>query len=128
MVAAAGENLRMRSNSRRSEASWRAVIVTSLVVFNVLAAASCSLIAGSVPPNAEPFTPPAVYARWWAMTEACSGRSGNLGDVHWYRIPGSSFRRGRQMVSGYTNRFVNRVLLAAKVAEDGPAVRHEMLH
>ncbi len=88
---------------------------------------ACSLIAG-LPANAERFAPPAVYARWWAMTEACSGRSGDLGAVQWYRMPGSQFIYRGQPAGGYTSRYTRRIALAEQGIERGPIVRHEMLH
>ncbi len=97
------------------------------VAFIVCGLAACSLI-DPLPQEAEPFAPPPVYARWWAMTEACSGRSGNLGAVDWYRVPGWDFIRGGQSVGGYWNRYSNRIVLAEAGIEHGPTVRHEMLH
>lgn len=91
---------------------------------------ACSLITGPLllPPGAESFAPPAVYARWWALTEACSGRSGDLRAVRWYRVPGSQFTIERQEASGYYNYYSNRLIIAEEVLENGPIVRHEMLH
>jgi hypothetical protein len=89
---------------------------------------ACSLITAPLPPNAEPFAPPAVFARWWAMTEACSGTSGDLAAVRWYRVPGSRFIFRGQPVAGYWNSSTNRIVLAEDVIEQGDMVRHEMLH
>ncbi len=90
--------------------------------------AACSLISAPLPSGAKRFVPPDVYARWWAMTEACSGRSGSLGTVQWYRVPGSQFVHGRQKASGYYSKYANRIVLAEQGKERGPIVRHEMLH
>lgn len=102
--------------------------VASLVVLVVV----CGLVAFSLiarlPPGAEAFAPPTVYARWWAMTEACSGRSADLGAVHWYRVPGSRFMHGGQPTAGYWNKYTNRIVLAVEGIAQGPIVRHEMLH
>lgn len=98
------------------------------VVLVVVCLAACDLITGPLPSGAQRFAPPPVYARWWAMTEECSGRSGNLGDVDWYRVPGSGFMRDGQIVGGYWNRYTNRIVLAEESIEHGPLVRHEMLH
>jgi hypothetical protein len=81
-----------------------------------------------LPANAERFAPPAVYARWWAMTEACSGRSGDLGRVRWYRVPVSQFIYRGQPAGGYTSRYTNRIVLTEQSIERGTIVRHEMLH
>lgn len=72
---------------------------------------------------------PEVYARWWAMTEACSGVSGALGDVSFYRIPGvDSFTRDGKSVLGYWTSAGNQIVLAEGASLDGGNVRHEMLH
>jgi hypothetical protein len=89
---------------------------------------ACSLITEPLPEDAEPFAPPAVYARWWAMTEKCSGLSGDLGDVEWYRVPHSRFIQADKEASGSYSRFANRIVLTESVIENGPLVRHEMLH
>jgi hypothetical protein len=92
------------------------------------AAAGCELVTAPLPPGAERFEPPAVYARWWAMTEACSGRSGNLAAVRWYRAPGREFMLNGQPAGGFWSPFGNRIVLTEAILESGPFVRHEMLH
>ena len=62
------------------------------------------------------------------MTEACSQRSGDLGAIRWYRVPGSEFTRDGRPVAGYAYRYANRVVIAEASIEQGPMVRHEMLH
>jgi len=89
---------------------------------------ACNFITAPLPPNAEPFAPPAVFARWWAMTEACSGHKGNMGGVHWYRVPGSRFILHGQPAAGYWNNSTNRIVLVEDAIEQGDMVRHEMLH
>ena len=80
-----------------------------------------------VPEAAEPFRPPAIYGRWWAMTEACSGRRGDFRAIQWYRLPGSSFSHEGDQVSGlWTSR--RQIVLAEHSILEGPTVRHEMLH
>jgi hypothetical protein len=79
--------------------------------------------------RAEPLTPPPVYARWWAMTESCSGLTGRLESISWYSTPGSDFvvSQGRQ-VGGYWAPVSNSILLAGNSVLEGEVVRHEMLH
>jgi hypothetical protein len=89
---------------------------------------ACSLITEPLPADAEPFVPPAVYARWWAMTEECSGLSGDFGDVAWYRVPGTQFMHGGREAGGSWTKFANRIVLAESNIENGDMVRHEMLH
>lgn len=116
----------MRIASRSLPFSRGVVGLTTLFV--VCAVAACSWITAPLPPNAERFAPPAVYTRWWSMTEACSGRSGDLAAVHWYRVPGSSVRLDGQDVGGYWSSGDNRIVLPKGYLDDGAAVRHEMLH
>jgi hypothetical protein len=81
------------------------------------------------PAGAVPLAPPAVYARWWAMTEACSGVTGPLAAVSFWQVPGvSSFDRDGKSVLGYWTTAGNQIVLAGKAALDGGNVRHEMLH
>ena len=100
--------------------------MTTLFVISGLAA--CRSATGPLPPNAEPFEPPAVYARWWAMTEACSGRSGNLAAVRWYRAPGSAVLLNGEPVAAFWGSRGNRIVLAEEQVDNGAGVRHEMLH
>jgi hypothetical protein len=92
------------------------------------AAAGCELVTAPLPSGSERFEPPAVYARWWAMTEACSGRSGNLAAVRWYRAPGREFMLNGRPAGGFWSPFGNRIVLTEAALEHGPSVRHEMLH
>jgi hypothetical protein len=110
----------------RRRPPWSEPVGLTMLAFCGVAA--CSEITEPLPPNAEQFAPPAVYARWWAMTEACSGRSGDLGAVNWYRVPGSGFVYRGHSVSGYQSSYTNRIVLAEEAIEQGPLVRHEMLH
>ena len=82
-----------------------------------------------LPKGAVRFTPPEVYTRWWAMTEACSGLSGRLDGVAWYVVPNSSgFEQRGGWVTGYWSAGSNQIVLAASTQYEGSAVRHEMLH
>jgi hypothetical protein len=63
------------------------------------------------------------------MAEACSGVSGALGDVSFYRIPHvDSFSRDGKAVLGYWTSAGNQIVLADGASLDGGNVRHEMLH
>jgi hypothetical protein len=98
---------------------------TAIAVYSVVA---CGSLLYPLPPNAEPFEPPAVYARWWAMTEACSGRSGSMAAVRWYRVPGREFTFNGRPAGGLWSPWGKRIALVENVVDDGPRVRHEMLH
>lgn len=84
----------------------------------------------ALPPGATRLTPPAVFAHWWAMTEACSGRSGDMSAVAWYVATGSSsISDGRESgLAGYWSAASNRIVLADTADLDGGVIRHEMLH
>jgi hypothetical protein len=62
------------------------------------------------------------------MTEACSGHSGDLRVVRWYRVPGMGFLHEGQDVSGFWGSRPNRIVLADEAIDQGSVVRHEMLH
>ena len=81
-----------------------------------------------LPTGAQPLGVPAVYQRWWAMTEACSGHRGDMSRVRWYEVPGATFPHNGQAVSGYWTSAGNEIVLAHDYTDAGFAVRHEMLH
>jgi hypothetical protein len=64
------------------------------------------------------------------MTEACSGRQGDLGGVEWYVATGSSsISNGVQRdLAGYYSPASNRIVLADTSNLEGSEIRHEMLH
>jgi hypothetical protein len=93
----------------------------------VCALAACHLT-GPIPADAIRFQPPAIYARWWSMTEACSGRSGDFASVQWYRVPQNLVGFRGEWVAGYWNSAGNQIVLGEVAVERGAAVRHEMLH
>lgn len=99
-----------------------------LLILPLLSA--CDVTGPGLPPGAEMFSPHAVYQQWWDLTEQCSGLTGNLADVAWYRVPSSTviplgdgtFANGRWDPVG------NRIILAGDGDRAGDLVRHEMLH
>ena len=94
--------------------------------------AACGSDTPTAPPDlpygAIKFSPPAYYQTWWRVTEACSGRSGDMAKVSWYFVPGDVFELNGQAVAGYSVALFNRIVVAGDVMSDGPSVRHEMLH
>jgi hypothetical protein len=63
------------------------------------------------------------------MTEACSGRTGKLGDIEWYVVPGAtSVRNAGIDVAGFWSSNDNSIVLPGESQMDGSVVRHEMLH
>jgi hypothetical protein len=92
--------------------------------------ATCTLTtAPERPAGAVPLAPPAVYERWWAMTESCSGLTGPLEAVSFWHVPNvNSFLRAGRSVLGYWTTADNQIVLAGNAELDGGNVRHEMLH
>ena len=87
------------------------------------------LVDPPLPPDAEQFTPPAVFSTWWQMTEACSERTGSLDAVTWYKT-NDVLRHPRtgEVLVGYWSAPGNRIVLTTAVLRNGGSVRHEMLH
>lgn len=105
----------------RARARWFMVLVP---VLN-----ACETTGPALPAGAESFTPHAVYADWWALTEECSGLRGNLAGVEWYRVPGAEeFPLNGTSVSGRWDAYHNRIIIAGPSEFRGDVVRHEMLH
>ena len=79
--------------------------------------------------GAVPLTPPARFALWWRLTEACSGLTGDYASVQWYVVPNTTTinDQGTQ-VDAYWISDPDRIVLADAHKNDGPIVRHEMLH
>lgn len=99
-------------------------------------AAACALGCRSVvdpplPTGAVRVTPPAVYARWWAMTEACAGVRRDVAEIAWYVVPNvgtfPSPSGGGEAV-GYYSRPGSQIVLGERRHLEGGTVRHEMLH
>lgn len=63
------------------------------------------------------------------MTQACSGITGSLGAVTWYKTdqPLNNPQTGDPII-GYWNSANNQIVLVSSAMLDGEAVRHEMLH
>jgi hypothetical protein len=87
------------------------------------------LVDPKLPSDAEQFTPPPVYSTWWAMTEACSGKTGSLAAVTWVKT-GEILHdpRNGSTIIGYWSAASNRIVMVNTAVMSGGAVRHEMLH
>jgi hypothetical protein len=114
----------------------RAYAVRTLLVAQVAAAALGLAACGSdgivdppLPSDAEIFSPLAVYSTWWNMTQACSGLTGSLGAVTWYRTHEvlHDVQTG-EVLTGYWSSAGNKIVLMTDAVRDGGTVRHEMLH
>jgi hypothetical protein len=109
---------------------FAAPLVRAFAPVACAAAYGCGLITWPLPSGVVRFTPPPVYARWWAMTEACSGITRPLAAVQFYRVPHVQTISAPFLgdVAGYYARGSNRIVLAGFFADEGATVRHEMLH
>ena len=127
-----GGRFTLRTEVRVAAAIRRRSTWSCLVRLATLSVVVCDLAACGVteplPPTAERFAPPAVYARWWAMTEACSGRSGDLASILWYSVPSPQFMHDGQEAVGLWESRSNQIVLAKMYIDRGDVVRHEMLH
>ena len=103
-------------------------LLAAVAAVAVLAACG-NLVDPDLPANAEEFTPPPVYVRWWSMTQSCSGLSGDLSAVTWFMVPGvSTVSLNGKAVEGYWSLAGNRIVIAGAGRLAGGIVRHEMLH
>jgi hypothetical protein len=106
-------------------------LVLAVVAIALVGIAACESIVGppALPADAEQFSPPAVYSTWWEMTRACSGQTGSLDAVTWFKTSEVLHDpRTGQVIIGYFTSAGNRIVLTAGSILDGEAVRHEMLH
>jgi hypothetical protein len=102
-------------------------LILSGLLSSVVACESTTAV--ELPPTAVSLAPPARFALWWRMTEACSGVQGDLASVSWYVVPNTTtLDLDGERVHGYWVRGANRIVLADAHRYDGPLVRHEMLH
>jgi hypothetical protein len=110
-----------------------ALLLSVPVAAVILGLAGCDKLLGLVDPqfpsDARRFSPPAVYSDWWDMTRACSGGSGSLDDLSWYKTsqPLRKFPSGDR-IGGYWNSITHTIVISETLMFDGGAVRHEMLH
>src|SRR6266849_6164739 len=104
-------------------------IFRSCAVFMLIAPVVAAIVGLALPPDAEQFSPPAVYSTWWNMTQACSGLTGSLGAVTWYKTSQVLHDVGTgDVIIGYWTAGSNRIVMLGSAMLDGGAVRHEMLH
>jgi len=95
-----------------------------------LVLAACdNAVAPRLPADAEQFTPPPVYSTWWQITEACSGVTGSLAAVTWYKTEEVvEDTHSGDIIAGFWVPGSNQIVLNSHVMMDGGVVRHEMLH
>ena len=70
----------------RAYAAWTLLIAPAVAaVLGVAACGSDRVVGPPLPSDAQLFSPPGVYSTWWNMTQACSGLTGSLQAVTWYK-------------------------------------------
>jgi len=96
-------------------------LVTALAV----AGGRHTLVDPPLPPTATAMTAPAVYASWWAMTQACSGLTGSLEHIRWYQVPGAMTvpYPGMNDVVGYWSTAEGCITRCCTRCNDQPVIR-----
>ena len=108
-------------------------LLVALLFTTILGACALPRAAGAPLAPVEPtWAVPTLelYQQWWAKTEACSGRHGELGAVAFYAVDTRSgaIRLGKEVAHGWWIRNGNRIYLPANALGEEWLVRHEMLH
>jgi hypothetical protein len=104
--------------------------MTSRIAFLVLlgtvvgVAGGCQAYSLSVT-NKEPFQPLPIYGEWWAATEVCSGRTGDLTRIEWFTATSIT---GDAVVARGVWTPPHQIILVRGYEESELTVRHEMLH
>lgn len=110
---------------RRRLGNVRSALLVSLFA---LSAACQNSVTTPFPDDAVTLVPPVPYARWWALTEQCSGHSGDFASVQWFVVHRPTIDIGDEASDGSWYRDGNRIVVAQPYVLDGGLVRHEMLH
>jgi hypothetical protein len=114
---------------QRRLSSVKGVVFCLAALLTFALACDKAATAPEVPASAVPLAVPSQFALWWRLTETCSALTGNFAAVSWYVVPNTqtlSFE-GKQ-VDAYWIGNPDRIVLADIRKNDGPIVRHEMLH
>jgi len=97
------------------------------LLFALVTGISCGhLTDPPLPTNALVYVPPAVFAKWCAMLESCSGRSGSLENIQWYSTSSQlqDPNDNDAAIAGYWSLAGNRVVLETIDTIAGAVVRH----
>ena len=114
---------------RRSVAWTLLIAPIGAAVLFLAACGGDGVVGPPLPSDAQQFSPPAVYSTWWNMTQACSGLTGSLQAVTWYKTDQVVHDvNSGDVVLGYWLAAGNRIVLTTASVTDGGTVRHEMLH
>jgi hypothetical protein len=114
---------------RQRMSSSAACVALVLAGFLTLAHACHDPTAPHVPVGAVSIAAPARFAMWWRLTEACSAATGDFSSVEWYVVPNTTtLTYENNQVDAFWLGNPDRIVLADARRNDGPTVRHEMLH
>jgi hypothetical protein len=111
----------------------RGLVVAVPLLITTLAGCAAHRAAGApLAPVARAWAVPTLelYQQWWAKTEACAGRRGELGDVTFYAVdaPSGAIKLRAEVAHAWWVRHGNRIYLPANALGEEWLVRHEMLH
>jgi hypothetical protein len=106
------------------------------IVLVALGVAACVDVTAPKLPAAERFDAPFSYLAWWREVQNCSGWSGRLGGVRFYRVVATPGRDSLDYLDPDSGRYLNgewiprsnSIYLAAGQVTNPGVVRHEMLH
>lgn len=94
-----------------------------------LGVAACSLFDESEFPDAAvQIMPPSRYRAWWDVVESCSGNVLPFESISWFTVPPGHLDVRGESAAGVWYGDTNRIVIAQGWRDDGPLVRHEMLH
>jgi hypothetical protein len=96
----------------------------AIVLASAFVASGCEGYSVTVT-NKEPLVPLPVYESWWAATEGCSGRTGDLHAIRWFT---ALTIQGNDVVARGLWTPPHQIVLVQGYEDHENTVRHEMLH
>ena len=103
--------------------------LTAVMLATTAFVQACSGVTGPpFPDDAVPMNPAAPFRRWWALTEQCSGLSGDFTSVRWFTVRRPTIDVRDDQYDAYWYQKGNRIVVAERYALNGEVIRHEMLH
>jgi hypothetical protein len=87
----------------------------------------CGDAVAPLPAGAVRMDPLPQYQMWWQFTEQCSGLTGDMSTIQWFRVPATGTLNDDH-ADGIFYTESRRIVLAGDSIASGQLVRHEMLH
>ncbi|MDH3223200.1 MAG: hypothetical protein OEO23_05750 [Gemmatimonadota bacterium] len=109
--------------ANRSRRVGRSPLRRSLLLAGALL--GCEFPAALEKTGVEPYDPLPEYVDFWSRTEACSGLSGEVGLIEWFRA--TSITSKGQISRGLWEP-PHKITVLRGLEADERTVRHEMLH